>query len=178
MRSTILDLLNIEAGPLAEVARAPWVAIAAKVSRASRSDRERQANLGVAKAHFDLATEHGVAGRRHEIFPLNVGVSEKISYWSPAVIAIDGRAVVPFIDPRRERKWLTSAARQFVFSVMHQRFIADPDLDGVEPCIVQFDSSDGDGRARILHFLDRIELLDFDTLDAVVRNLCNLERSA
>jgi hypothetical protein len=76
---------------------------------------------------------------------------------------------VPFIDPRRERKWLTSAARQFVFSVMHERFIADPDLDGIEPCIVQFDSSDDDGRTPILHFIDGIDLLDFDTLDAMIQ---------
>ncbi len=169
MRSSILDLLNIQAGPLASVARAPWQTVAAKIGRASRSDAEEKANLGVAKALFDLATERGIAGNCHEIFPLNLGVSEKLSYWSPAVIAIGGRAVVPFIDPRRERKWLTSAARQFVFSVMHQRFIADPDLDGIEPCILQFDSSAAGARTPILHFIDGIDLLDFGTLDAMIQ---------
>jgi hypothetical protein len=169
MRGSILDLLNIEAGPLAPVARAPWSAIAARIGKASRSDDEEKANIGVAKALFDLATARGVTGSRHEIFPLNVGVSEKITYWSPAVIAIDGRAVVPFIDPRRERKWLTSAARRFVFSVMHERFIADPDLDGIEPCIVQFDSLEGGERKPLLHFIDGIELLSFETLDAMIQ---------
>lgn len=82
---------------------------------------------------------------------------------------MDGRAVVPFIDPRRETKRLTAAARQFVFSVMHERFIADPDLDGVRPCIVQFGSGNDDARIPSLHFPEGIELLDFDTLDAMIQ---------
>lgn len=169
MRGNILDLLNIEAGPLAHVARAPWGAIAVKIGRASRSDAEEKANLGVAKALFDLATDYGISGRGHEIFPLNLGVSEKIAFWSPAVITVYGRAVVPFIDPRRERKCLTSSARRFVFSVMHERFIADPDLNGIEPCIMQFDSLDEGARKPILHFIDGIALMEFDMLDAMIQ---------
>lgn len=112
---------------------------------------------------------HGVAGRRHDILPLNIRVSEKLVYWSQAVVAIDGRPVVPFIDPRRTTKRLTAAARQFVFSVMHERCLADPDLSEVDHCIVQFASLDDGSRTPTLYFADGMELHDFDALDAMVQ---------
>lgn len=169
LRQSVAEILNIEAGPLAGVARAPWSAVEDQISRKSRSENERRANVGVGKALYEFATARNLRGRRHEIFPLNVGVSEKIAYWSQAVIGLDERPVVPFIDPRRQRKWLTHSARQFVFSVMHERFNADPDLDGVSPCIVQFDTESDGTRTPVLHFSDSVELLDFDTLDAMIQ---------
>lgn len=169
MRRSTPEILNIQVGPLAPVVRAPWATIASKISRESRGADERLANVGVGKALYDLATARNISGRRHDIFPLNVGVSEKISYWLPAVIALDDRPVVPFIDPRRERKWLTNAARRFVFSVMRERFIVDPDLDGIRPCIVQFDTSDDGMRTPILQFSDGIEMFEFNRLDAMVQ---------
>lgn len=169
MRRSILDILNIEAGPLAPVPRAPWSLIEAAVRRQSRSADEETANVAVAKALYDYATLQSIVGRRHDIFPLNIGVSEKLIYWSQAVVAVDGRPVVPFIDPRRATKRLTAGARRFVFSVMHERFMADPDLSEVEMCIVQFASQDNGDRTPVLYFADGLELHDFDALDAMVQ---------
>lgn len=52
---------------------------------------------------------------------------------------------------------------------MHERFVADPDLDGVCPCIVQFASGDDGTRTPVLYFTEGIALLSFDTLDAMAQ---------
>jgi len=169
MRRSIFDLLNIEAGPLASVRRASWSVIEGEICRLSHGADEAKANVGVAKALYDFATVNGITGRRHDIFPLNIGVSEKVTYWSPAVIGITGRPVVPFIDPRRMTKRLTAAARVFVFSVMHERCLADPDLSDVDFCIVQFTTADDGSRTPTLHFPLDLTLFDFDALDAMVQ---------
>lgn len=169
MRQSILDLLNIEAGPLASTPRVPWSIIETEVRRKSRTADEELANIGAAKSLYDFTTVENITGRRHDIFPLNLGVSERVTYWSPAVIGIRGRAVVPFIDPRRQTKQLTSLARAFVFSVMHERCIADPDLSDVGLCILQFALTEKGERLPKLHFADGIDLFNFDALDAMVR---------
>ena len=169
MRQSVLDILNIEAGPLASVARAPWPVIEAAIRRRSRSADEESANVAVAKALYDYATLHSFAGRRRDIFPLSIGVSEKLVYWSQAVVAVAGRPVVPFIDPRRATKRLTVTARRFVFSVMHERCLADPDLNDVDHCIIQFASSDDGSRSPTLFFANGVELYDFDALDGMVQ---------
>jgi hypothetical protein len=46
MRASILDILNIEPGPLASVARAPWSLIEKDICHRSRSKDEETANLG------------------------------------------------------------------------------------------------------------------------------------
>lgn len=43
MRRSILDIMNIEAGPLASVPRAPWSIIEAAIRRRSRSADEEKA---------------------------------------------------------------------------------------------------------------------------------------
>jgi hypothetical protein len=170
MRRSILDILNIEAGPLAPVSRAPWSLIRSEIQRDARSEVEAKANIAVGEALYTYVDENAIAGRRYEIYPLNIGVTEKVVYWSQAVVSINGRAVVPFIDPRRTTKRLTVAARRFVFSVMHERIrVADPDLADVGLCIIQFQSLDDGARAPALHFADRVELLSFETLDQMVQ---------
>jgi hypothetical protein len=97
-----------------------------------------------------------------------IGLSEKVVYWSQVVVAIDGRPVVPFFDPRRTKK-LTSEARRFVFSVMHERIRVDPDFANVRLAIIQFHNSDEGARAAIPYFDDDLELLGFEALDSMVR---------
>jgi len=169
LRRTILDVLNIQAGPLASVPRTPWSAIASEVRRRSRKPDEFKANIAVAEALYGYASEHDISGIRHEIYPMNIGVSEKVVYWTPAVVSIDGRPVVPFIDPRRSAKQLTSAARLFVFSVMHERIrVADPDFADVGLCIIQFGCEDN-RRIPIHYSADGLTLIPFDGLDQMVR---------
>ena len=169
MRQHIFDLLNIQAGPLACTPRAPWATVEAEIRRKSQSGAEEAANVGVAKGLYDYATAESIVGQRHDIFPLNIGISEKVVYWSQAVIAIDGRPVVPFIDPRRATKRLTLAARHFVFSVMRERCLADPDLSDVDLCIFQFTTLEDGNRKPNLYFPDGMELFGFDALDVMVQ---------
>lgn len=85
---------------------------------------------------------------------------------------MNGRPLVPFIDPRKAKK-LTKEGRRFAFSVMHERIrAADPDFSVVELGIVQFDAmARGDAVVRIpkLYMASDIELFDFDAIDAMVR---------
>lgn len=146
MRRSILEVLNVDVGPLGVVPRAPWRNIKEEISRRSQTIEEEQANLKVAEALYRFAEERRIEGRRYDFFPLPIGVSEKITLWLPAVIALDGKAAVRFIDPRLSRK-LTSESRRFVFSVMHERIrVADPDFAEVELCIIQFGRDDEGAR--------------------------------
>lgn len=171
-RRSLLEILNVEAGPLGIVARAPWAQIAEEVAKRCRTDVEKIANLAVADALYSFADNHSIFGRRHEFFPLAIGLSGKVSYWVPAVVSVEGRPMIPFIDPRKTKK-LTREGRRFAFSVMHERIrVADPDLADAELGIFQFDVHKSDEeiiRTPKLHTASGVELLDFDTIDAMVR---------
>jgi len=171
-RRVLPDLLNVDAGPLGMVPRAPWAQIAEEIVRRSRTEVEKLANLAVGEALYAFASDHSIMGRRHEFFPLTVGLSEKVTYWVQAVISLGGRPTVPFIDPRRSKK-LTSEGRRFAFSVMHERIrMPDPDFAGVELAIIQFDVLDEAGRLvrrPKLHIAADLKLYDFDTIDSMVR---------
>lgn len=168
MRSSLLDLLNIDPGPLASGSSTPWSKIADAISKKAKTSDEQAANLAVAKSLFDFSVERGVYGRRHEIFPLLVGTSRKVSYWHSFVIGLEGAPVVPFVDPRRAKR-LTVAARQFVFSVMHERIrVADPDFAAVRLAIIQF-QDDGQGvRKPRLYFDSEESLFTFHDLQDMI----------
>ncbi|MER8753832.1 hypothetical protein NKH57_32375 [Mesorhizobium sp. M1050] len=177
MRRSALELLNVDAGPLGKVDRASWAKLADAISKRSRSEDESKANLGAAKALFDFAEAANLHGRRHDIYPLAIGISEKVKFWLPAVVAIDGQTVVPFIDPRRSKK-LTADGRRFAFSVMHERIrAADEDFADVEFAIFQLDANDDGSRTTRLHLSRGVELYSFDDLDLMVRETYDLWRA-
>lgn len=165
MRLSILDILNIDPGPLAAGVRAPWEAVAAEVSRrCKRSDDEVAANLCVAEGLYRYAEALELTGRRHEFLAMPLGVVAKVSFWSPLVVAIDGRATVPFFDPRRTKK-LTERGRRFAFSVMHERIrAADPDFADVSLAIFQFENTAEGARPPKAHFVDEVDLYSFHDL--------------
>lgn len=168
-RNRSLDILNITAGPLADLPRTPWHTIAGDIRRMGTSADEIDANLRVGEGLYKFVSEHDIKGRRHEFPPLPLGMSEKVVYWSSAVIAIDGKPVAFFIDPRRDPK-LTPLPRQFVFSVMHQRIrVLYPELANARLLILQFKNSPTGPRTVIPHFADDVELFSFEALDKMVR---------
>lgn len=171
-RRSLPDILNVEAGPLGVVPRAPWAQIAEEIAKRSKTDAEEIANLAVADALYNFADVHSVVGKRHEFFPLAVGLSGKVSYWVPAIVSVNGLPMIPFIDPRRAKK-LTYEGRRFAFSVMHERIrVADPDFAEVELGILQFDvhkAAEGVIRTPKLHTASCVELFDFETIDRMVR---------
>jgi hypothetical protein len=168
MRGSLSDLTNVQADLAGPLTRTPWDKVANVISRASRSDAEESANLRVAQGLFDFAESSQLIGRRHDIFPLALGVSTKVTYWQPAILTLDGRPVVPFYDPRRA-KILTADARRFVFSVMHERIrAADPDFSEVGLAIFQFAPSVKGPRTPIIFSDTSVELFTFDDLDEMV----------
>src|SRR5262245_20922680 len=74
MRKSILDILNIAAGPLATLPRTPWVSIASQIARESRNADEESVNQAVGHALYKYADEHAVAGRPQDFFSLALGV--------------------------------------------------------------------------------------------------------
>jgi hypothetical protein len=168
-RKSSLDILNIQAGPLGLVERAHWDKLEDQIRRNSRSPKEAEANVAVAKSLYGYATENRIEGKRHEFFPLKIGKSESVTYWLGAVLSIAENPCVALIDPRQSKK-LTKDGRQFAFSMMHQRIrAADPDFADVELAIIQFDKLKDGTRFVRPHFASGVSLWDFDQLDFMVR---------
>lgn len=167
-RAEIGDILDVNGG-LALVARPPWRQIEECVARKSRSDNEFEANIAVAKALHDWALAHDVHGRSHSFFPMRVAQGHSVQFWHNSVIGLNGRAVVPFIDPRRTKR-LTAQARRFIFSFMHERIrVLDPDFQDARLAIIQFNSSDDGRRIPSVYLDDDVELFNFDELEQMVR---------
>lgn len=77
------------------------------------------------------------AVERH-IPSMAIGSLGLVRYWENFFARIDGCNTFMFIDYRRQ-KGLTSAARKFVFSMMHQQIrISDPDLFDANLLILRF----------------------------------------
>ena len=169
MRSATSDLLNVQSDLIGPMPRTPWDKIEQTIRKRSRSDNEQQANLRVAQGLFSYVDENRVVGRRHEIFPLGLGVGTKVVFWQPVILTLSARPVIPFLDPRRAKS-LTAEGRRFVFSVMHERIrAADPDFADVSLAIVQFTRSDKGPRQPVVFKDNAVQLFTFDQLDEMVR---------
>lgn len=177
MRASNLDILNVSLGPLVEVPRTPWMPIASDITRRCHGDADAiAANLRAGEGLYNFATEFELVGRRHEFYSLAIGLSEKVSYWSPVVIALDRRPVVPFIDPRRTKK-LTSDGRRFVFSMMNEHIrIPDPDFSDVRLAVFQFENTKVGVRPVAPYFDDDLKLWTLAELDEMVRETYEIWR--
>lgn len=168
VRQHLADLLDIQTPFFGRGPKPPWEEIKAAIARRSRAGTERELNLAVGDALYHFALDHDVTGRRHDFYPLAIGAAAKVSYWHPVVIALDGRVVVPFVDPRRGQR-LDEAGRRFVFSAMHERIRAlDPDFADVGLLIIQLDPAEDGRRVPRLHFDAGVELWSVDELDGMV----------
>lgn len=168
VRFSLSDILNLEAGMFEDVGRVPYARIAEAISKKAKSDAEEAANLRVASGLYTYATETMLRGRRHDFFPMAIGVGASVVYWHSAVLVVDERPLVPFFDPRRS-KLLTRLGRQFAFSTMHQRIREDsPDFKSVRLGIFQFEKTDEGPRLPRLHTDDGVELFSLDQLEQMV----------
>jgi hypothetical protein len=168
VRGTIADILNVQSDLIGPMPRTPWERIEATIRRRAHNDAEERANLRVAEGLFSFVGENEIVGRRHDIFPLQLGVGTKVVFWQPVILTVGDRAIIPFLDPRRVKR-LTGQGRRFVFSMMHERIrAADPDFASVTLAIVQFALSVEGPRLPVL-FTDRgVALFSFDELDQMV----------
>jgi hypothetical protein len=162
------DIFNVQPGLFGPVSPTDFSVVERQLKKKCKSDEELKANLAVARGLHQFATEAAMLGRVQEFFPLGMGAGQKVSYWLPMVLSYEGRALVPFIDPRRSRG-LTAEARRFVFSMMHERIrAADPDFEAVSFAIFQFGEFNEDRRSPRLHMDDGVTLFSLDELEAMV----------
>jgi len=176
VRHSLSDILNLEAGMFGDVGRVPFAKIAEVISKKAKNDDVRDANLRVASGLYTYVTENGLRGRRHDFFPLAIGVGASVVYWHPAILVVAERPLVPFFDPRRS-KALTRAGRQFAFSMMHQHIREDsPDFKNVRFGVFQFDKTDEGPRPPRLYTDDGIELFSLDELELMVEETYEIWR--
>ena len=173
-RNRFHDIFNIQLEMFAPASPTEWAVIEAEIQRKCKSADELKSNLAVARGLHQFANETNMLGRSQEFFPLAMGSGRKVSYWLPMVLSYNGRAIVPFIDPRRSRG-LTREGRRFAFSVMHERIrIADPDYAEVGLAIFQFGDFNKDQRNPVLHTDDGVTLYTLEELDAMVATTYSL----
>lgn len=163
------DILNVQPAMFGPAAHTDWVIVERSIQRASKSEAERKANLGVAKALHGYGAHHGIRARSQEFNKLSLSTGDKVEYWLNMVVALDEKPLIPFIDPRRGHG-LTFEGRRFVFSMMHEQIrAADPDYANVSLGIIQFATGDNDERRPVLHLDAGVHLFDFYELDEMVR---------
>lgn len=177
LRSCFDDIFNIQPGlAFGSALPTPWSVIEAELDKRCRSEVERVHNKRVARGLHDFATSGRVMGRKHEFFPLSMGVGRKVTFWLPMILAIDEQAHAIFIEPRRARG-LTADGRRFAFSMMHERIrAADEDFTDVRLGIVRFADPDGDRRAARLFTDVGVDLYSLDELEQMVASTYEMWR--
>jgi len=174
IRASASDVLNVQSELIGPMPRTPWEKIQETIVKRSTSDSEEQANLRVAQGLFTYIDRNRIVGRRHDIFPLALGVGSKVVYWQPVVLNVHEQPTIPFLDPRRA-KALTAEGRRFVLSVMHERIrVADPDFAGVSLAVIQFSLSEKGPRIPLVYTDESVKLFTFDQLDQMVRETYEL----
>ncbi|WP_217355599.1 hypothetical protein [Ruegeria sp. HKCCA4008] len=176
LRSNFSDILNVRPEMFDRIDPTELSVIERKVKRQARWDKEELANLRVVRGLHALAQEKKVIGRRQEFYPFQMRMGWKVSLWLPTILAIDEAPYATFIDPRGNRG-LNDIARQFAFSMMHERIrVEDPDFEEVRLSIVKFgqpterhagDKKKGFRPARF--FTDEgVDLIPLDELERMV----------
>ncbi|MBA84197.1 type VI toxin-antitoxin system SocB family DNA replication inhibitor toxin [Thalassobius sp. S69A] len=177
VRSCFSDLFNIQPELDLGIAEpTPWPVIEAELRKRSKSDEEFTYNRRVALGLHDFATSGRVFGRKHEFFPLSMGMGRKVTFWLPMILAIDEQASALFIEPRRSRG-LTAEGRRFAFSMMHERIrAADEDFAEVRLTIAQFGDPSDDRRAVRLHTDEGVDLYSREELELMVASTYDMWR--
>jgi len=174
------DTLNVTPGPLVGIGKqADWSIIENSIRLSAKAGNEFADNIGVAKALHDFSAEHGIVGRRHDFRPLHIGIGLTLKFWHSSVLNIQGRRVVPFFDPRRKTTSLSNLGRKFVFSVMHEHIrVGNPDYEGVELGIFQFDSAPNGTRKVRLFYDDGSDHYSATDLAQMIERTLGLYREA
>lgn len=172
-RNAILSICNVATPLFGPKERLSWPELALWIESGLKKEDARVANLAVAKALYDFAVEHNISGRVQDFFPMAIGTSSKVKYWSSAVLSVDGEPTIIHADPRK-RSSLSPEARRFAMSVMHERIrVLEPDYADVRLAVIQF-AVDVQARNAVLHTDAGLDLFSFDDLDRMVRQTYEL----
>lgn len=175
-RSCFGDIFNIQLPLCGPADPTPWQVIEEQLRKHCHSDDELKNNLRVARGLYDFASSGRIIGRKHEFFPLAMGVGRAVSYWLPLILAIEGEPHAIFIDPRRNLG-LSAEGRRFAFSMMHERIrAADEDFADVRLAIVRFFDPEDDRRAVRLYTDAGVDLYSLEELEAMVTSTYDMWR--
>jgi len=145
----------------------PWPSVMGVIQQKSKSRVEEEANIRVAAGLYEYAAQMGLRGRKDEFRPMPTRVGENLVYWTPAVLIVNERPLIPFFHPRRTR--LSRLARRFIFSMINERIRVDnPDYRDVALGIYEFEANDAGPRRPALQVDEGIELFSYEQLDAMV----------
>lgn len=177
VRACSSDIFNIQSDlDLGTAGPTPWAVIEAALLKRCKSDEEFTYNRRVALGLHDFVASGRVYGRRHEFFPLSMGMGQKVTFWLPMILAINEQASAIFIEPRRIRG-LTAEGRRFAFSMMHERIrAADEDFANVRLTIIQFGDPADDRRAVRLYTDEGVELYAREQLEQMVASTYSMWR--
>lgn len=163
VRKSFPDLLNLEMDLFGAPAPVSFECIAKTIHANSRFTEEAEANIRVAAGLY----VQNWRGRRQDFPAMGTTIGQRLTYWTPAVLAIEGRPVIPFFNPRRVP--LPPHGRRFVFSMMHEQIrAADPDYAEVAFCICHFSTQKTGERVLRPTFDVGVALYSFDELQAMV----------
>jgi hypothetical protein len=141
----------------------PFERIADIIRTNARFPDEADANIRVAAGLYAKAWR----GRQQPFPAMGTTIGQRLTYWTPAVLAIDDRPVIPFFNPRRT--FLPPQARRFVFSMMHEQIrVADPDYAAAALCICHFAPTKIGPRAVRPIYDTGVDLYSFDQLQEMV----------
>lgn len=176
VRLTLPDIWNTQYGLLGITERASWEKIEKRIWERSKSAEEFDANIRVAKKLYRHADADNIVSHAEDFLPLQIGIGVSVCYWSKLSYVRDGKAVIPFLDPRRNNS-LGRLGRRFAFSMMHQGIrVADPDFENAALEIIHAGSSLNGARTLNFHSDDGVELYSFEELDQMVRETYEIWR--
>lgn len=163
VRQSYPDLLNLETGLFGPASPVPFERIAQIIRSNSRYPEEAEANIRVAAGLY----AQGWRGRLQPFSAMGTTIGQRLTYWTPAVLAVDGRPVIPFFNPRRTT--LPPHGRRFVFSMMHEQIrVADPDYADAALCICHFSTPKAGPRSARPIYDTGVALYSFDELQVMV----------
>lgn len=177
VRSCFDDIFNIQPDlDFGSAAATSWAVIETELQKRCKSKVEFEHNKRVGLGLHDFASARCIMGRKHDFFPLAMGVGRKVTLWLPMILAIDTQPTAIFIEPRRTRG-LTAVGRRFAFSMMHERIrAADEDFSEVRLAIVRFADPDRDRRAARMFTDEGVELYSLDELECMVASTYDMWR--
>ena len=172
VRASTADILNAKVPLIDRMEPVSWSNLARQIASASnRGAAQASANCLVGKVLFDEARELGWRAAKFDMARMPIGFGEAVKYWSDVVLDDGQGLIVPFFDHRREHGVANAEIRRIVFS-MQNVWIRDryPDLAEARLAVVRF-PSDGDDRSISIDEHVEIELLSYDELNELVRNV-------